>query len=499
MQAFYNIYEKRKKEEERLFQKDIFEGISFTTLSKENRVYLQVVYICYNVPWRTIKLLMMPFYGEHGFAKATSKLIKEGWLYKEKIGGENVLALTRKTMQVVHPEMSNVEKVSIKEGSLGFNKARSMLIASYILARYRQFLILSFNSLSKEERHEYIKNQYIIYIQYRKFVELNSKEKEKFIKEWGLTEQEKELLTLGKVQRMNVKAIKLFVNKYSFSTNQDYLDFLKVYKEKLNTIECFYLLRDLKLNYKKTFDMLQVLNEMPSNFVEIGFKDKFFNLFLSTHLNVQVCKAECVHEKLTGVKQIIEGCLRRNLQQLKEEVENKSAMQENQKTESVLNRKSSLEACLKKVSQQLEEVYRTKLLIVNDEQGKKLQVSFDRLKQNGIFIKNFRLKGSEAYIEWVILDNVSDGLKGNLIAHRVFMLDSFMSILFKLGAQVTYSVRVATYSLERKELLNKEVVQTKKKLQGFKGQFALLEIEIFEPIQDLEAKYTFWQNFITIL
>lgn len=499
METFKKIYEQRKELQATLLIRECFEGISLTALSRENRLYLKVLYLLHNVPQQTLELVLFPIYGNHGFAKATAKLMKEGWIYKERIGGENILAVTRKTMQLVFPKMTNVEKIPIKEGSLGGYKAISVTVASYVLQEYRKFLVGVFNKLSKEEKQAYIKNQYIINIVYKKFVSISSEEQEKFVAEWTLLEKERAVLLEAKRQNINTKAIQIFLEKYPFEKNKAYTQFIKKYREKLNTFEGLILLRDLKINEKKSFDLSQCLQQMPTNFFELNFREKMVDTLLADYLEAEVCKLEAEYSKLIGVKQMVEGCMRKNLQQLRQAVLDNPLEEDNDKVKILLKSKMFLEQQLNELNKQISGIRQSKHLLIVDMRNEKMNVSFERLKQNGIYVKAYGINTKGAYIKWVIVDNVSEGLKFKLIAYRVFLINSFMGNLFRLNAEVTYSVEVVTYAPNRKKILEKEILKAKKKLEGFKGEFISLELELNAGVEAFVPKYTFWQNFITCL
>lgn len=471
------LYKERQKRKQQLFEIDVFEGINFKMFSREHREYLQIIYALDYVTEEGLRLLLLPIYGEHGFKKATKKLIDEGFVYKERFGKEKFIALTRKGNQYFQPDEINVEKTVIREGSIGTHRAKETIIVAEIIKVYRQYLLQSFKNLTQEERNQFLKEQYIKYVAYKKFLLQDEEKQKELLKIWGAHEEEVALLEECKNKAISKRIEKLHYTYYPFKQDQEYINYIKWYREKLKTDECIYLLRDLKGREKETFKILEVLKRVSGNLIERGWKDVFFNQLVND-IVLNVYQAECKYIYYLSIKNTAGAVLRRSLQRLKEAVES------GQDIEPFLKQKETMEKYMKRCEELLRQIEESKLLLAHTYLGKEKLLTFNHLKQSGIFLKRVTIREERHHLMWTILDNGQEAIRKQALVQKVFLINEWMGMLFKQDRGITYSIEVATYTEERNKAIKKEITQAIKRLQEFPNDFVKLEIGLVPLYQN---------------
>ena len=471
------LYKERQKRKQQLFDIDVFEDINFKMFSREHREYLQIIYALDYVTEEGLRLILLPIYGEHGFKKATKKLIDEGFIYKEKFGKDKFIALTRKGNQYFQQDEINVEKTVIREGAIGNHRAKETVIVAEIIKAYKQYLLRGFKNLAQEERNQFLKEQYIRYVAYKKFLLQDGDTQKELLKTWGAHEEEVSLLDDCKNKAISKRVEKLHYMYYPFKQDQGYMNYIKWYKEKLKTDECIYLLRDLKGKIQQEFKILEVLRKVSGNLIERGWKEIFFNQ-LANDMILNVYQAECKYVYLLGIKNSAGAILRRSLQSLKEAVES------GQDIEPFLAQKEAMEKYMTRCEVLLRQIEESKLLLAHTSLGKEKLLTFSHLKQNGVFLKQVTIREERHHLIWAILDNGQEPIRKQALVQKVFLVNEWMGMLFKQDRGVTYSIEVATYTEERNKAIKNEITQATKKLQKFPNDFVKLEIGLVPLYQN---------------
>lgn len=122
----------------------------------------------------------------------------------------------------------------------------------------------------------------------------------------------------------------------------------------------------------------------------------------------------------------------------------------------------------------LKKLEESRLLLAHTSSGKERILTFNHLKQNGIFLKGVTIKGGKKHLIWVVLDNGQEPIKKQALVQRVFLINEWIGMLFKKEKGIGYSVEIATYTEERNKVLKKEITQSIKKLHEFPNDFVKL-------------------------
>jgi len=144
----------------------------------------------------------------------------------------------------------------------------------------------------------------------------------------------------------------------------------------------------------------------------------------------------------------------------------------------------------------LEEYVSINLNDKEDDQALVRPMTFDILKDNGIFIDNLRKIGNQAIIEIGIIDNLEKGLETSVLFQRIFMVKQFFLLLGE-GVEINY--KIYTFTKSRHEYIEGRMPLLEDRFKGFTSKEFGEEVNNIE-IFNLERKVLeHWQFYNKVM
>ncbi|MGF7058668.1 hypothetical protein [Brassicibacter mesophilus] len=491
-------------------------------LTENDELVLKIIYHLENVFVEHLKLILKPIFTDYGFRRMTKRLEDEKWIWSKNLNLGRVYALNEKAVKLIKPHDAIQKKINISEASVYLNYVKGAIIANKIESLAFQKVSNSFKKESAQFKELYIYYQYIKNIVYKGFLKKSDEEKINELKYVGYSKEEIEQFINGsKLKKLNANEIKKFQKKYKNKYNE--VSKTKMYKAfhkrfiGADPVEGMYFFKDYRSNlFAKTnnIDLLKFFMKSKNNYLKHSNKkvrNEVLALLTSTSkiakpftyskdsdvilFNGESLKSYLeLEEELSFYRKRLERVMGFERRYAKDIVE----LKKRENDEALLDNKNkkyrAVEKYLNEINDKiakLEEYVSINLNDKEDDQALVRPMTFDILKDNGIFSDNLRKVGNQAIVELGIVDNLKYGLETSVLFKRIFMAKQFFLLL---GEDVKINYKIYTFTKSRYDYIESRIPLLEDKFKGFTSKEFGQEIDNLEIVNlEREKVLEHWQ------